>query len=225
MKIAITGGHSEAEFIISMFSKEKHDLVIINDDLDIANKISQDNGLNVYYGDPTKPHILKEGGIEGSDILISLCDEDTDNYVICCIAKNMLNVKKCICIVKNPKNVDIFKKLGLTSVISSTYLLYKTIKGESEIESIVRTLAIENERISITEIKISKGCSVIGKQIKELEMPVSINISCIFREPEIIIPDGNTMIMENDKLLIISEKSNLDKIVEFFKQKVEENDW
>ena len=110
MKIAITGGHSEAEFIISMFMKEKHQLVIINDDMEMAKKISQDNGLNVYYGDPTRPHILEDAGIKGSDILISLSDVDTDNYVICMLAKKVFNVKKCICIVKNPKNVDIFKK-------------------------------------------------------------------------------------------------------------------
>ncbi|MGN1227361.1 MAG: NAD-binding protein [Christensenellales bacterium] len=108
MKITITGGHSEADFIISMFKKEKHHLVVINDDLDFAKKISESNGINVYYGDPAKPHILEDAGVENSDILISLCDEDTDNYVICMLCKKIFNVKKCICIVKNPKNVDIF---------------------------------------------------------------------------------------------------------------------
>ena len=29
MKIAITGGHSEAEFIIAMFKREKNELVVI----------------------------------------------------------------------------------------------------------------------------------------------------------------------------------------------------
>ena len=33
MKIAVTGGHSEAKFIISMFNMKRHELVVVNDDI------------------------------------------------------------------------------------------------------------------------------------------------------------------------------------------------
>lgn len=223
MKITITGGQSEAVFIVSMFKKEKHDLIVINEDIDVAKNISENNDINVYYGDPAKPHILENANVKDSDILISLCDEDTDNYVICQLGKRMFNVKKCICIVQNPKNVDTFKKLGIDSVISSTYLLYQTIKGESEIESLVKTLSLENERIVISEIVIKEDYNVANKQLKELNLPVSLNISCILREPDIIIPDGLTTIMPNDKLVIVCKKENLESVINYFKERVVHN--
>ena len=224
MKIAITGGHSEAEFIISMFKKEKNELVVINDDVDFAKKISENNDISVYWGNPTKPHILENAGVMNSDILISLCDVDTDNYVICQLGKQMFGVKKCICIVKNPKNVDIFKRLGIESVISSTYLLYQTIKGESEVESLVKTLSIENEKIAISEIVIREGCKVCMKALKDLSLPFNANISCIFREPEVIIPDGATKIKAKDKLVVVGKKEDLKVVVDYVKEKVESDE-
>ena len=62
-----------------------------------------------------------DAGVMNSDILISLCDEDTDNYVICQLGKQMFGVKKCICIVKNPKNVDTFKRLGIENLLISAF--------------------------------------------------------------------------------------------------------
>lgn len=224
MKIAITGGHSEAEFIIAMFKREKNELVVINDDAEFAKKISENNGISVYWGNPTKPHILENAGVDNSDILISLCDVDTDNYVICQLGKQLFDVKKCICIVKNPKNVDTFKRLGIESVISSTYLLYQTIKGESEVESLVKTLSIEDEKIAISEIVIEASSNVCMKPLKDLRLPFKANISCIFREPEVIIPSGETVIKENDKLVVVCKREDLGTVVDYFKGKVESDE-
>ena len=52
-------------------------------------------------------------------------------------------------------------------------------------------------------------------------MPVSLNISCIFREPEVIIPNGLTEILQNDKLVIVCKKEDLESAVKYFKEKVE----
>lgn len=224
MKIAITGGHSEADFIISMFKKEKHEIVVINDDLEFAKKISEHNEINVYYGNPTKPHILENACIMDSDILISLCDVDTDNYVICQLGKRMFGVKKCICIVKNPKNVKIFKSLGIQSVISSTYLLYKTIKGESELETLVKTLSIENEKIAISEIVVSSKSAICGSALKDLQLPAKANISCVLKGADVVIPNGATIVEENDKLVVLCKREDLGAVIDYLKNKVSVDD-
>lgn len=220
MKIAITGGYTKADFIISMFKKQNHELIIINDDKEYAKYMSQANDVDVYYGDATKPYILENAGVQGSDILISLCEEDTDNYVICQMGKQMFGVKKCICIVKNPKNVDIFKRLGIECVISSTYLLYKTIESESEVETIAKTLAVENEQIVISEIIIRDEWIVVNKKLKEFNCPITMNVSCILRGLEVIIPDGNTIILPKDKLVVVCKKEDMGKLSDFFQIKV-----
>ena len=152
------------------------------------------------------------------DIFISLCDKDTDNYVACKMAKELFQIKKVICIVNNPKNVSVFQKLGIDRAISSTYLLSQTVKQETTLDDIVKTLAIDNDKIKITEIKINKGFKMIGKTLEEIMFPSNMTIGCIFRNPQVIIPKGNTVIYENDKLLIISDTLNQKEVIKFVQE-------
>ena len=75
-----------------------------------------------------------EAGIEGFDIIIALSDVDADNLVICQMARYYFNVRRQICTAYNPRNVPIFKKLGVSTVISATYIMSKLIEDGPDIE-------------------------------------------------------------------------------------------
>ena len=47
------------------------------------------------------------------DIVIALREKDADNLEICQMAKRLFAVKKTVCTVRNPKNVEIFELLGV----------------------------------------------------------------------------------------------------------------
>ena len=157
--------------------------------------------------------------VNNVDVLLALTDSDTDNYITCITAKKLFNIKKTVAKVRNPKNVELFKKLGVDSVISSTYLLAQTILNESSIENIIKTLSIEDEKIVMLEIEVEEEYALVNKQIMDIKFPANINIGCIFRDPHVIIPKGNTIIKASDKLIIISTTAEQDDIVEFIKKK------
>ena len=104
--------------------------------------------------------------------------------------------------------------------ISPTYLLYQTIIGESDIESLVKTLSLENEKIIITEIIIGQDYKVVNKMLKDLNIPINLNISCIIRQADVIIPNGTTEILADDKLVIVSKKEDFESIINYFQEKV-----
>jgi trk system potassium uptake protein TrkA len=215
MRIVIAGGKHQADFLIKMFLAEKHDLIVINKDEVFSNYISTENDIPVFQSDPSKAYALSDAAIDNADILIALSDKDTENYVICKLAKKLFNVKKCVCIVSNPKNVRVFKKMGIDSVISSTYLLGQTVKTELNVEKWFRTLSIEDEKIVMTEIVVEDKSDIVNKRLMDIIFPKNINISCVFRDPDVIIPNGHTVIKAMDKLIIISKPEEQDEIVRF----------
>lgn len=113
-----------------------------------------------------------------------------------------------VCIVTDPKNVDIFKKLGLDTVISATYSISKLIEQASTIESLMNSLSIENEKIIMSEVLIDKNYESVGKKLSELIFPKNAIVSCILRDDTMIVPNGNTIISFGDKLFIISTPEN-----------------
>ncbi|HOC80926.1 MAG TPA: TrkA family potassium uptake protein [Bacilli bacterium] len=219
MKIVIANGKHEADFVINMFKDQTKDLIVINSDKNFADYIVRNNKVAVFVGEPYKRFVLEDSGARNADIFIALGEKDTDNYAACMLAKKEFNVKKCICTVTNPKNVDIFKKLGIDSVISSTYLLANSIKSASSLEDVLQTLSIEEDKIVLTEIIINPAYRIANQKIMDCNFPKNATISCIYREPHVIIPNGSTVIKPKDKLLIISTPSEQEKIVKFIQNK------
>ncbi len=219
MKIVIAGGKHEADFIVKMLKEEHHQLIVINQDREFADYISSNNDIPVFPGDPTKAYCLSDAEADHADVLLALSDNDTDNYITCITAKRLFKIKKTVSKVRNPKNVELFKRLGIDSVISSTYLMGQTILNESSVENIIKTLSIEDEKIIMIEITVENDFQLVNKKIMDIHFPKNINISCIFRDPHVIIPNGSTVIKPEDKLIIVTTPSEQDEIVDYIQRK------
>ncbi|MCI1735357.1 MAG: TrkA family potassium uptake protein [Bacilli bacterium] len=222
MKILICGGKTEADFVIRSFQSPHNKLVIMNDDPLTAKILSEQNGVDVLDTDPTKIYSFEIADVYGFDLVIALMESDADCYVCCKIAKEHFGIKKAICTVSDPDNVEIFKALGIDSPISGSYLLTQRIKGESDIESIIKTLTLENDKIVITEINVKKNLDCCGKSLMQLKLPDYANVTCIFRNPEVVIPHGNTIIQSGDTLVIASAPDDQKKLIKFIKKTTDE---
>ena len=219
MKIVITGGKHEADYIVNILKKEHHHLIVINQDIEFAKYISSNNHIDVFPGDPTKAYTLSDAEAHNADVLLALSDDDTDNYITCITAKKLFHVKRTVAKVKNPKKVELFKRLGIDSVISSTYLLAQTILNESSVENIIKTLSIEDEKIVMLELGVEEEFAIVNKRLMDIKFPSNINISCIFRDPHVIIPKGDTRIKADDKLIIISTPNDQEEIIEYIQKR------
>ena len=215
MRIIIANGNNSADYIIKNFKGRKHSLTIINDNKDVANKLARSSKLPVLFGDFTKIATLKEANIEGADLFIALGHKDAANYVGCLHAKKTFGIKKVICTVQNPKNIEVFKQLGLDSVISSTENLVSSILAESSLESIIKTMSFENDKIVMSEVVIKSNFLIAHKHIAEINFPKEGSIACIYRKPRVIIPNGSTLILPKDKLFVLSTPNEQKSLLDF----------
>jgi len=220
MRIVIANGNNGADYIIKSFKGHSHTLIIINDDRDVAHKLARNSKLPVIFGDCTKVETLKEAHIDGADIFIALGFRDTDNYVACLHARKEFGVKKCICIVQNPKNVEIFKELGIESVICSTESLLSSILAESSLEAITKTMSFENDKIVMSEIVVKPNAVIAHKRIMDINFPKEGSIACVYRRPRVIIPNGQTLILPKDKLFVLSTPSEQKSLIAFVQKTV-----
>lgn len=208
MKIAIVGGQTRADFLIGLLLKKANQLLVINNEKNYCEYLAATHRIPVHFGDGTKLFVLDEAGVYGYDILIALTDNDADNLNICQMATRLFGVKRSVCTVSNPKNVELFKKLGVNTVISATYMLAQFIEQVSTVESLTSSLALADNRVILSEIAVESTHPVVNKKIADIGFPKGVIISCLVRDLEVLVPDGQTVIMSNDKLLIISSPQN-----------------
>ena len=177
MRIVIADGSSAADYVIKAFRKIGNELIVINSRKDIVQYLVKSNQIPVIYGEPYKTSILREAHIEGADLFIALGKEDTDNFVSCMLAKKVFHVKKCICTVNDPSYVELFRKLGLDSVVSSTQILASSIFSESSLEKFTKSMSFEDDKIVLTEIIVKENYELSGRKIMDINFPKTGTIS------------------------------------------------
>lgn len=218
MKIVLAGGSFEASYAIDMFNTKENRLIVINPDEEFARFLLNKKHIPVTVGAPWRYHVLDAADAYDADLFVALMESDTDNYASCVVAKKIFNAKKCICTVKNPRNVDLYKELGVDSVISSTYLLAQNIKNESDSESLIKSLSLDNENIRMIEATLLSKYRICGKSIAEVGFPKFASIAYIVRNFSFVIPNGQVILKPKDTLVIACAKENEKQVLEFIQK-------
>lgn len=219
MIVVIANGKEEAAYLIDAFNTRGNKLIVINNDKTIADSLSKHKHVSVFVGNPWRQYILDEANIHDADLFVSLSEKDADNYASCLMAKKVYNVKRCICVVNNPANVDIYKKLGIDSVISSTYLLTENIKNESSSDDLMKSLEMDNSSIVMVEATLLSRYRIVGKAIMDIGFPKYANIAYIIRKGEFIIPNGQVVLESRDTLMIAVSKEHEKELKAFITTK------
>ena len=217
MNITIVGEGKEIDFLIKSFISKGHSITLVINNKEICRKFSREyEKIDVIYGDATKPAILEDARAIFSDILIVLTPHDPDNLIICQIAQKLYGISKTFTVVNDPKNIQIFKKLGVKNIISTANMISSLIEQKISIEDITNLISLDEGKLSIFEIKIPVNSPIIGKKVCEIKVPNSAVIGCILRKEEVVIPRGDTVIYYEDKLIVLSlphEQSQLFNIL------------
>lgn len=213
MKIVIAEGKTKADFLISSLLKKKHTLMVINEDRAFCNYLAQTHKIPIFHGDSSKLYTLEDAKIEGYDILIALSAYDSDNLAICQAAKRLFHIKKTVAIVSNPKNVDVFKTLGVNTAVSATYLLTQIIEQASTVDILLHTVSIEHNKLMLTELLMDEHCPYEYHQLQEIPLPDRTLISCVLRGNDMLSPQKELLLLPNDKLIFLSPPSAQDSII------------
>lgn len=203
MKIIIVGGGNNVYFLTKVFISKGYDVTIINSDKEECVKFARIYNIVTVHGDATKPYILEDAGAAYTDLVIALTSKDQDNLVICQVSEKIFKVNKTFAVVNDPNNVEIFKKLGVDTVISTTDIIASLIEQKISIEDIINLIPIEEGKVISLEIEISEDSPVIDKKLKEIFMPEGSTVGCIIRKENPVIPNGDTTIFLDDKLIIL----------------------
>lgn len=204
MNIIIIGGGEKIHFLAKSFISKGYNVTIINDDPEYCKKLARRHRAKIVLGDGTKPYIMEDAGISATDMVIALTPNDPDNLVICQLAKNVYKVKKNFAIVNDPRNIEIFKKLGVETVISTALIIASLIEQKVLVDDITNLIPIEEGKVALMEIEIHEDDPVTGKYLKEINFPEDGIVGCIIRNGEAVIPRGSTQILKFDKLVILS---------------------
>ncbi|MEA3229992.1 MAG: NAD-binding protein, partial [archaeon] len=174
-----------------------------------ANTLASNLDALVINQEGTSMSVLKEGGIEKCNAIISVTGDDKTNLMVCEIAKS-IGVPKIIARVNTPGNEELFVKLGISLVVPVTQNAINAIEN-TILEGNLRILSkIGDGKATIFEVVVPEESVLENYKGNMLEGGI---ISAIYRNGTVIIPEKNTKIEAGDVLIIVGEETHIKKIL------------
>ncbi len=205
MYIIVAGGGKVGYYLAKELLAEGHEVLVIEQNAKKSERISEELGSIVLRGDACETSILSNAGTGRADMIAAVTGDDEDNLVICQVAKKKFNVPRTIARINNPKNEEIFKKLGIDVTVSSTNLILEHIEMELPTHPIVHLLELKAQGLEIVEMKITPNSLAAGKQIKDLPIPpgcvVSLHLS---QKNGPSIPKGDSVLEPGDAIVAVT---------------------
>lgn len=216
MRIILIGGDRLTYFLAKQFASAGYHLTIINREETEARSLARSVQATVICGEGSDPTILEEANAHRADVLLALTAHDQDNLVACQIAKKHCGVRRTIALVNDPNYQTFFETMGITVAFSATQILANLIEQQAEFFDIKSLFPVAEGKVNITEIILDAASPAVEKTVQSLPLPQGSLIGCIIRGGDIIVPQGSSCLYQGDRLILIAQPEQADKLLTAF---------
>lgn len=215
--VIIMGG-SRIAMRTTQYAPENMHMTIVENNYDKCMWLNEhvNNNVLVIKGDGRDLDLLKSEGLKTTDAFIALTGSSETN-ILACLAAKKAGVRKTIAEVENIDYIGMAESLDIGSVINKKKITAGHIYQMMLKADVSNVKSLTFASADVAEFTITKKAKVCGQKIKDAGFPKGINIGGIIRDGKGIIADGNTVIQENDHIVVFCTQMMLKKIEKFFR--------
>jgi trk system potassium uptake protein TrkA len=214
MYVIIVGGGKTGSQLAAQLVSEGHQVKLIEDRPVVLERLKQELPEEVVVaGDGSSPNVLENAGIHQAQVLAAVTGEDEANLVITTLARFEFNVPRVIARVNNPKNAWLFdNSMGVDVALNQTDILAKLIAEEMSLGDMMTLLQLRRGEYSIVEEKVFPTARVVGKALKDVDLPPECVFVAILRHGQLLVPNGGTVLEPVDEVIALVHGSQLSKL-------------
>ncbi len=204
MYILIGGGGQVGYYLAKGLLQQGHEVLLLEKDGRRMAQLGEELGMAVAKGDACEARVLAEVGCDRADMVIAVTGDDEDNLVICQMAKARFHVQRTIARVNNPRNDELFNKLGIDVTVSPTRTILHMIEAEIPHHTMVPLMPLTRAGLGLVELTVPPDSPATGRPLRSLNLPSSANVALIVRNQENITPSGDTTIYPEDQIFALA---------------------
>lgn len=214
MKIVIIGVGTIGKTVLKSLSGKGYTITIIDEDKDKIESLIEKYDVQGVIGNGASLDIQREAGVRGADLVIALTRSDELNVFACLVAKK-IGVKNTIARVRNPEYrrqiIEMQDELEISMIVNPEEDTATEIFNIISLPGIAKVERFAKGRVLLVEIVAEKGCILIGETLSTIarKLDSKVLICAVQRGNEVIIPSGNFMFEEGDRIHFTSESTVL----------------
>ena len=216
MRIIIVGA-GKLGLMLAKVAQARNNITVIEKNRVRAAEVAEALGDRLVVADACDPAVLESAGAPHCDAVIAVTGHDEDNLVICALAKYEFHVRKVITRVNNPENEWLYNRSwGVDVAFNAAQVITSLIEGEASLRDIVTLLRLREGEVTVIELAVPESSDIVGQQLMQLGLPQECLVAAVLRGPKIIVPRGNVVLEAHDTLLVITQPSAQEILLQRF---------
>ncbi len=215
MRIIVIGASNVGRLLAQQLIAEGHEVVVIENNYEVAKKVAGELDCTVLHGDPISPRVLGDAGVGKADHVVAVTDSDKDNLLAAINARS-LGAQNIIVLIENEDYHRLAMSLGFFNVVSLTRL------AVIQIHALIRGMDIAN----LSTILRGDAAFYVAivpdrlndKKIRELDLPDDTLVVAVYRGEELLFPKDDLELRTGDEIVLFTRRQHIGELKEIFKQ-------
>ncbi len=228
MKILILGAGRVGESVAESLVSEQNDITVIDTDPARLRGLQDRLDLRGVVGNGIQPSVLRDAGIEDTDMLISCAPMDETNLVVCKVAHDVFNVPTTIARLRSPEFENGSGLLGKSGfavdhVIHPEQSVTAYIRKLIEYPEALQVLEFADGLVSLIAVRAVAGGPLVLHELAEIPKLVpdaDMRIVAIYRQDKVLPQlDGHTRIEPGDEVFVLSATEHIRTVLGALRQR------
>jgi trk/ktr system potassium uptake protein len=222
-RIVIAGGGNIGFYVAQTIEarQPRTKVKVIESSLDRANLIADELRRSlVLHGSALDQKLLTEAEIQDADMLVALTNDDQVNLLAAVMAKR-LGCQSNLVLINNPDYLDLSKALGIDAHISPRAVTISRVLQHVRRGRIRAVHSVQKGRAEIIEAEALETSPMVGASLRDLDLPSGLRIGAIYRNGEVIKPDGSVRIKPKDRVVLFATSETVKQVEQMFRVSLE----
>lgn len=222
MKIIIVGGGKVGKTIIESMLKEKHEIVLIDNNPKVVGNVTDLYDVMGICANGTEYEKLLEAGADKTDLFIAVTGSDELNMLSCFAAKKM-GASHTVARVRNSEyNTASWgfmkEQLEISMAVNPEKLAAEAIFDTLKLPSATKVETFTARSFEMLEITVKKGSAIDGLTLIDLRKKFheKFLVCVVQRGEEVFIPNGTFRVLSGDKIGVMVTNADAHAVLKNF---------
>lgn len=174
--------------------------------------------VDVVNADISEENLFEEENLGTADIFVAATDNQELNMITALFAKNY-GISRAIVLVRTSQMRNVAANLGLDVVVSTANTMVNAIVRYIHGEHLHSIQSLVDGSMEILELQVAESAHVRQRLLKDIKFPQDTLVTYIYRKDTAILPNGDSTLLEGDRVIIICKKQSVEKIMLLFNSK------
>ena len=174
----------------------------------------------VLEGDGLDRSILREAGVSDAETVVAVTDNDQVNILTSVVAKRE-GARRSMALINDLDYGPVSEAVGIDRFVDPRATTISTILQHIRRGRIKGVYSLSDGAAELVDAVALETSPLVNKPLRDAPLPEGVMIGAVYREGEVKMPTGDTVINAGDRIVLMTMRENVKDVEQMFRVSIE----